>query len=163
MQKAQITPSSGLIRPYWKRRLWADISLVLLDVSYTCKICCPQKSKTLERGIAFHLTWWRRASSLFVKPLFVIQCVASWQLGMATSIVSVCDPTAHREVTHVMFLGRTTSLTATRWYVQEACRSCTKVYTGSSRFRMRKTLLPNEVVYWIFSWEWRLKMSLVGA
>jgi hypothetical protein len=32
--------------------------------------------------------------------------------------VSVCDPTAHHGVTHVMFLGRTTSLIATRWFVQ---------------------------------------------
>jgi hypothetical protein len=28
-------------------------------------------------------------------------------------------PTAHHRVTHVMLLGRTTLLTATRWYVQE--------------------------------------------
>ena len=33
--------------------------------------------------------------------------------------VGVCDPTAHHGVTHVMLLGRTMQLIATRWYVQE--------------------------------------------
>jgi hypothetical protein len=31
--------------------------------------------------------------------------------------LGVIDPTAHHGVTHVMLLGRTASLTATRWYV----------------------------------------------
>jgi hypothetical protein len=32
--------------------------------------------------------------------------------------VGVCDPTVHHGVTHMMLLGRTVSLTATRWYVK---------------------------------------------
>jgi hypothetical protein len=34
-----------------------------------------------------------------------------------TRCVGVCDPTAHRGVTHVMLLGKTTSLIVIRWYV----------------------------------------------
>jgi hypothetical protein len=33
------------------------------------------------------------------------------------AIVSVCDPTVHHGVAHVMLLGRTTSLIATRWFM----------------------------------------------
>jgi hypothetical protein len=33
-------------------------------------------------------------------------------------IVGICDPTAHHGVTHMMLLGRTTSLIVTRWFVQ---------------------------------------------
>jgi hypothetical protein len=33
--------------------------------------------------------------------------------------VGVCDPTVHHRVTHVMLLGRTASLIATRWYMKK--------------------------------------------
>jgi hypothetical protein len=32
--------------------------------------------------------------------------------------IDVCDPTAHHRVTHLVLLGRTTSLIVTQWYVQ---------------------------------------------
>jgi hypothetical protein len=38
---------------------------------------------------------------------------------MATLAVGVCDPIAHHRVTHMMLLGRTVSLIATRWNMQE--------------------------------------------
>jgi hypothetical protein len=61
--------------------------------------------------------------------------------------VRVCDWTAHHEVTHVMLLGRTTSLTVTRWYV----RGTPDLHEGlhsSGLLRMCNTLLPVEGVYW---------------
>jgi hypothetical protein len=49
-----------------------------------------------------------------------------------TSSVGVYDPTVHCGVPHVVLLGRTTSLIATRWYVRKHIRT-QESYTGSGR------------------------------
>jgi hypothetical protein len=50
-----------------------------------------------------------------------------------TSVVGVYDPTAHHEVSHIMLLGRTTSLIVTKWYVWMHVGTQDSLY----RFRFR--------------------------
>jgi hypothetical protein len=44
-----------------------------------------------------------------------------------------------------------------------ACRSYTKVYTGSGHFRMCNTLLPIDSVYWVFLWSMNTTSEFCGC
>jgi hypothetical protein len=65
-------------------------------------------------------------------------------------VVVVCDPTAHHGVTHVILLGRMTSLTTTQWYMWGTSDLHKGLYR-SRPLRTCNTQLPVEVVYWNFS------------
>ena len=70
----------------------------------------------------------KQNTSLALKVVGVLKTIAmesSW-INVAplpgAPTISVYDPTAHYWVPHMMLLSRTTSLTATRWYMREHVR-----------------------------------------